>query len=36
LGYSKKIDDPARVKELGFDGPFFDVEHDFVLAHKKV
>lgn len=26
------IDDPARIKDAGFDGPFYEVEHDFVLA----
>lgn len=35
LAEFRKIDDPARAKELGFEGPFFDVEHDFVLAYKK-
>lgn len=32
LAEFKSVDDPARAKELGFDGTFFDVEHDFVLA----
>lgn len=36
LAEFRKIDDPDRAKELGFEGPFFDVEHDFVLAYKKV
>lgn len=35
LAEFRKIDDPDRAKELGFEGPFFDVEHDFVLAYKK-
>lgn len=35
LAEFKKIDDPARAKELGFEGTFFDVEHDFVLAYRK-
>ncbi|MBV0912453.1 intradiol ring-cleavage dioxygenase [Anianabacter salinae] len=26
------VDDPARIKEAGFDGPFFEVRQDFVLA----
>ncbi|MGP1354988.1 intradiol ring-cleavage dioxygenase [Roseicyclus sp.] len=26
------VDDPARIAEAGFDGPFLEVEHDFVLA----
>ena len=28
------IDDPARQAENGFDGLYYDVEHDFVLAPK--
>lgn len=36
LAEFRKIEEPARAKELGFEGPFFDVEHDFVLAYKKV
>ena len=32
LAEFKPVDDPARVREAGFDGRFFDVEHDFVLA----
>lgn len=32
----KKVDDPARVKEMGFTGPhYWDVEFDFVLAPQK-
>ena len=27
-----KIDDPARIAAAGFDGPYWDVEFDFVLA----
>ncbi len=29
-----KTDDPARARDCGFAGPFWDVEHDFVLARK--
>jgi catechol 1,2-dioxygenase len=36
LAEFSKIEEPVRAKELGFEGPFFDVEHDFVLAYKKV
>lgn len=28
----RQVDDPARAAEHGFDGPYYDVEHDFVLA----
>lgn len=32
----KKVDDPSRVKEMGFTGPhYWDVEFDFVLAPRK-
>ncbi|MDQ6433292.1 intradiol ring-cleavage dioxygenase [Mesorhizobium sp. LHD-90] len=34
LAEFKRVDDPARSKELGFDGWFWDVEYDFVLAGK--
>ncbi|MGI9476707.1 MAG: intradiol ring-cleavage dioxygenase [Hyphomicrobiaceae bacterium] len=34
LAEFKRVDDGQRVAELGFDGPFYDVEHDFVLAGK--
>jgi catechol 1,2-dioxygenase len=30
-----KIDDPERSKDQGFDGWFWEVEHDFVLAPKS-
>jgi len=30
-----KVDDPARIRENGFDGPYWDVEFDFVLARKS-
>ena len=30
----KTVDDPARAAEVGFSGPFLDVEFDFVLAPK--
>ena len=30
----KKVHDPDRSKELRFDGDFWEVEHDFVLARK--
>lgn len=29
-----KVDDPDRSAELGFTGPYWDVEYDFVLAPK--
>ncbi|MGB0929020.1 MAG: intradiol ring-cleavage dioxygenase [Pikeienuella sp.] len=29
------IEDPARIKEAGFDQPFYEVVHDFVLAPAK-
>jgi catechol 1,2-dioxygenase len=32
LAEFRKVDDPARAKELGFAGWFWEVEHDFVLA----
>ena len=32
LAEFKRIDDPARAKDLEFAGPFWEVEHDFVLA----
>ncbi|MDE1996638.1 MAG: intradiol ring-cleavage dioxygenase [Rhizobiaceae bacterium] len=35
LAEFKRTDDPARAKEYGFSGEFWDVEHDFVLAPKK-
>jgi hydroxyquinol 1,2-dioxygenase len=28
----RKVDDPARAAELGFPGPFYDTEFDFVLS----
>ncbi|ROU03037.1 intradiol ring-cleavage dioxygenase [Histidinibacterium lentulum] len=28
------VDDPERAKAVGFDGPFWDVEFDFVLARE--
>ena len=34
LAEFKRVDDAARIAELGFTGPFYDVEHDFVLAEK--
>lgn len=34
LAEFKRTDDPARAEELGFAGPFWDVEYDFVLAEK--
>jgi catechol 1,2-dioxygenase len=30
----RQVDDPVRAHEYGFDGWFWDVEHDFVLARK--
>jgi hydroxyquinol 1,2-dioxygenase len=32
----ERIDDPARVSEAGFDGPFVEVIHDFVLAPETL
>lgn len=32
----ERIDDPARVSEAGFDGPFVEVTHDFVLAPETL
>lgn len=34
LAAFRKVDDPARAKELGFEGWFWEVEHDFVLARS--
>lgn len=34
LAEFRKVDDPVRAREYNFDGPFWDVEHDFVLARK--
>lgn len=30
----KRVDDPAKAAEVGFDGPYWDVEFDFVLARR--
>lgn len=30
----KHVEDPARARELEFEGAFWDVEHDFVLARE--
>lgn len=35
LAEFRKVDDPARAKELEFAGPFWAVEHDFVLARQR-
>lgn len=35
LATFKRVDDPARAKELEFAGPFWEVEHDFVLAGDR-
>ncbi|QJF50335.1 intradiol ring-cleavage dioxygenase [Roseobacter ponti] len=32
LATFEKVEDAARVKAAGFDGPYFEVVHDFVLA----
>jgi protocatechuate 3,4-dioxygenase beta subunit len=32
LAEFKRADDPARARKYAFDNPFWDVEHDFVLA----
>lgn len=34
LAEFRKVDDPDRSKELEFAGPFWEVEHDFVLARR--
>lgn len=31
----RKINDPIKAAALSFDGPYYDVEHDFVLAPAK-
>ncbi|UWU24831.1 intradiol ring-cleavage dioxygenase (plasmid) [Rhizobium sp. CB3060] len=35
LAQFKRTNDPSRAKEYGFQGAFWDVEHDFVLAAKS-
>ena len=35
LAEFRKISDPARAKQYGFAGEFWDVEHDFILAPAK-
>ncbi len=35
LAEFRLMDDPACAKELGFDGKFWKVEHDFVLAPSR-
>ena len=32
LAEFERVEDEGRISELGFHGPFYDVEHDFVLA----
>ena len=32
----KTVDDPARAADVGFPGPYLDVEFDFVLAPKTI
>ncbi len=32
LAEFKRVDQPERARELGFDRPYYDVEHDFVLV----
>jgi catechol 1,2-dioxygenase len=34
LAKFNKVDDPARAREYGFAGDFWDVDYDFVLARK--
>lgn len=34
LAAFRRVEDPARAAELGFAGPFWEVEHDFVLARR--
>jgi hydroxyquinol 1,2-dioxygenase len=36
LAEFRRIEDPQRAKRLEFDGWFWEVEHDFVLARKRV
>ncbi|SCB19619.1 intradiol ring-cleavage dioxygenase [Rhizobium hainanense] len=35
LAEFRLTEDPARAKDLGFRGPFWQVEHDFVLAPER-
>ena len=35
LAKFERVEDPAAIAEAGFKGPFFLVEHDFVLARAK-
>ncbi len=35
LAEFKHVDDPDRLAERGFDTPYYDVEHDFVLARVE-
>lgn len=35
LAQFKRISDPARARQYEFDGDFWEVEHDFVLAAKQ-
>jgi hydroxyquinol 1,2-dioxygenase len=36
LAEFRRVDDPDRMAELDFSRPFYDVEHDFVLARSTV
>ena len=31
----RRVDDPARAKELEFKSPFWEVDYDFVLARRE-
>ncbi|WP_095198089.1 intradiol ring-cleavage dioxygenase [Mesorhizobium carmichaelinearum] len=35
LAEFKRVDDPARAGDYAFDNPFWDVEHDFILARPR-
>lgn len=35
LAEFRRVNDPAKAGEAGFDGEFWDVEHDFVLARAR-
>ena len=35
LAEFKRVDDTNRAKDVGFDGPYWDVEFDFVLARAS-
>ena len=35
LAEFRRIDDPSRARDYAFDNPFWDVEHDFILARPR-